>query len=605
MRTLAFVVVALAACDLGHHTVPDGGNTTSLDSTSCSGACHGEGGDSAPPRDTAGRSDTTAVGVGAHRQHLSASSWHKSFECATCHKVPEQIGDTGHIINSDGSRDQLPAEVIFTGMGAGASWDHDTQSCTNSYCHGDTLHSVDPNTGAITPGAGGSITQPVWTTVDGTQSQCGTCHGNPPPAPHPQNPDCGLCHQTMNPGAPTIIAYPELHIDGIVQVASTQPCDSCHGSNGNPAPPKDAHGNISTLSPGVGAHAQHMTSNSAWHAPIACNECHLVPGSSTDLTHIDQIDEVFMDPTVPIPGGQSTGGKLGIPGAVWNQASLSCSNTYCHGGGKSPLTGGAAITPQWTKVDGTQSKCQSCHGMPPPTPHPQDPDCGKCHPTMTAGDNTSITYPSKHIDGNVDVIDDQPCNFCHGDATANPIAGDSPINAPPLDTTGGSSTDLRGIGAHQSHLKPSAWRAPVTCDQCHAVPTSVLSIGHVDHPLPATIKFGSVAGSKATWNGSTCTNVYCHGATLVDGSTGAGGTSTVPTWTVVTGAQSQCGSCHGLPPPAPHPQDADCGKCHNTMTPGGGLVITDPARHIDGNLDVSTDQPCNSCHGSAGTPTSN
>ena len=75
----------------------------------------------------------------------------------------------------------------------------------------------------------------------------------------------------------------------------------------------------------------------------------------------------------------------------------------------------------------------------------------------------------------------------------------------------------------------------------------MLSIGHIDHPLPAYVIFGNLAGSTATWNGSTCSNVYCHGATLANG----GGTATKPLWTVVNGSQSQCGSCHGLPAPPP------------------------------------------------------
>ena len=28
-----------------------------------------------------------------------------------------------------------------------------------------------------------------------------------------------------------------------------------------------------------------------------------------------------------------------------------------------------------------------------------------------------------------------------------------------------------GVGAHQSHLKPSSWHRTVTCDDCHNVPT--------------------------------------------------------------------------------------------------------------------------------------
>lgn len=597
--TATLVSVGGIGCDLGHLDPPTNDPAAGGPSSGCSGACHGEGDLLAPPRDTAGRTDLKSIGIGAHTQHLGGSDWHKRFACETCHIVPQQVGELGHMFTQGASglvKDQLPAEVVFSGLGVNATWDHDTATCTNSYCHGDTLHQIDPATNQTIKGAGGLLTQPMWTQVDGAQSKCGSCHGNPPPKPHPQNEDCGLCHQSMNPGdyAAGKISYPELHINGLVEVTSTQPCDTCHGSGGNSAPPRDAHNNTATSAPGVGAHAQHMKASSTWHAPIACNECHLVPGSSTDQLHVDQLDEVFLDPTLMVAGsptGVGTGGKLQIPGATWDPATLTCAGSYCHGGNKSPLRDGLAMTPKWTKVDGTQVQCQSCHGMPPKAPHPVDSDCGKCHPTMTAGNNTTITYPAKHIDGNVDVLNDRPCDACHGSGG---------IAAPPLDTTGGMSTDLRSVGAHRSHLNASTWRAEITCDQCHKVPTSMQSIGHIDSPPPAELTFGNLAGLTAAWNGTTCSNVYCHGATLKSGTGSAGGTATRPVWTVVNGAQSQCASCHGTPPPPPHPVDSDCGKCHQTMTAGGGLVITDPAKHIDGNLDVNSNQACNTCHGGAG-----
>lgn len=580
-----YVLLVVAACDLGNHEVPDAGNpSTSGPSTGCSGSCHGQGDSIAPPSDTSGRTDLASIGVGAHQAHLASSDWHKRFTCNTCHRVPEQVGELGHILvagaNGVPVSDPLPAELEVSGMGTGVTWDRATATCTNSYCHGDTLHQVDPMTNTVVMGAGGTNTQPVWTNLDGTQKACGSCHGTPPPSPHPQTSDCGLCHQSMNPGDFALgkISYPELHINGRVDVTSTQACDSCHGSNGQSSPPRDAHGNTATTSPGVGAHAQHMTSSSTWHAPIACNECHAVPGSTTDQTHLDSLNEVFLTPAA------GTGGQLQIAGASYDAGARTCTNTFCHGGGASPLKGGNATTPQWTRVDGTQSQCQSCHGNPPPAPHPQNANCGSCHPTMTAGSNTTITYPAKHIDGSVDVINDQPCDTCHGSGG---------IAAPPKDTTNGTTTNLRTVGAHRSHLGASGWHAEITCDQCHRVPTSVTSIGHTDSALPAELTFGPLAGSPV-WNGSTCSNAYCHGATL-----NAGGTTTRPVWTVVDGSQSQCASCHGTPPPPPHPTNPDCGTCHDTMTPGGGLVITDPSRHIDGNLDVTNDQACNSCHGSA------
>ena len=604
---IALVAALIAGCNLGSHAVPDGGNPTSLGpSDGCSGACHGAGASIAPPRDTQGHSNLSAIGVGAHAAHLQSSDWHKRFACEACHKVPAEVGDPGHILvaNAQGQmvRDPLPAEVEFTGLGSGASWDHDAATCTNSYCHGDTLHQVDA-TGQTVAGAGGTITKPIWTTVDGSQSACGSCHGNPPPAPHPQNTDCGLCHQSMNPGdfAAGKISYPELHIDGKVEVVSTAACDSCHGGGGQYAPPKDAHGNTATTAPGVGTHAAHMTSNSTWHAAIQCNECHLVPGSTTDQTHLDGINEVFLDGATP------TGGTLQIPGAKYDASTRTCTNTFCHGGGNSLLSGGTKTSPIFTAAGLITNMgnvdCQACHGMPPTTlptggAHPADSNCGKCHPTMTPGNNTTITYPALHINGTVETINDQTCNFCHGDPNATPIAGDAAINAPPLDTTGGMLTTLRSVGAHQAHMGISTWRAPIACGECHLVPAAVLAKGHIDSPTPAEVIFGNKAGTTATWNGSTCSNVYCHGATLVDGTGPAGGNATKPVWTVVNGSQSQCGSCHGLPPPPPHTVDTDCGKCHPTMTAGQPGVITDPSRHIDGNLDVLGDAACNSCHGS-------
>ena len=603
---------ALFGCDLGTHAMQDGQPHVGP-STACSGACHGEGTGTAPPVDTFGNTDVSIVGVGAHTQHLQQSTWHKQLNCQTCHVVPNAVGDPGHIFDlaADGTTRipiPWPARMVFHELGVGTNWDHASATCTNSYCHGDNQKQVDETVSPPVPsnvGWGGTITQPVWTTVDGTQSKCGACHGTPPPAPHPQSTQCNSCHPTMNPGdfEAGKISYPEQHIDGQVQVVSSLACDGCHGGSGLSSPPKGAHGQTATTDPAVGAHAQHMTTTSTWHATINCNECHVVYGAITDQGHMDGIDEVYLDPTVIPPGHPSgTGGTMQIAGASWNATAYTCSNTYCHGGGNSPLSGGAINTPLWTKVDGTQSTCGSCHGMPPTNmpnnlgPHPVDTDCGKCHPSMTPGNNTTITYPALHINGTVDVSNDAPCNKCHGNASATPAT----------DTTGGSSTGLRTVGAHQQHMNPNpAWHKQMHCNDCHVVPTSLLSIGHVDHPPPAIIKFSTLAGSTPAWNGTTCTDVYCHGATLSDGGAPAGGTATQPVWTTVNGAQSSCGSCHGLPPPSPHPVGNDCGQCHNTMVMGSPGVWADPTRHIDGNLDVNTNQPCNFCHGSAGTPTSN
>ncbi|MBK9037286.1 MAG: CxxxxCH/CxxCH domain-containing protein [Myxococcales bacterium] len=547
----AVAIASLAACDLGTFDGGDAG-PPSAQATSCAAGCHGSGGLAAPPKDTTGQLETTARGVGAHRVHLGSSTWHKGLECSACHTVPTEIGAVGHLDTP------LPAELTFTGLGENSAWNDADGTCT-SYCHGAGL-------------TGGASTQPIWTKVDGSQSLCGSCHGAPPPPPHPTNPDCGTCHASMNPGDPTTIAYPELHINGRVEVNEATACDSCHGTagSGNAAPPKDTTGGTATTLRSVGAHQAHLAGGASWHAPIACAQCHRVPTATADLGHRD----------TPLPAELTFGPLAGV-GAAWT--GTTCTNTYCHGGAL-PLTGGQRTSPIWTQVDGTQATCTSCHGMAPPPPHPSSTDCGTCHPTMAPGAGTTIAYPAQHIDGTVQVIGGQACDACHGSA------GNA---APPRDTRDNTATTARGVGAHRRHVDPSTWRKQIECSACHLVPGGVSSVGHTDTPLPAELTFATIAGN-AVWNGTRCNNTYCHGSTL------SGGTSTNPVWTQVDGAQGQCGSCHGTPPPPPHPSNMDCGSCHDTMVPGAGLVIAVPERHIDGNLDVTGGQACDSCHGSGG-----
>ena len=148
-RVLALCIALAAGCDLGHVVAGGDDVAPAGPSSGCSGACHGEGDLIAPPRDTAGRTDLQSIGIGAHTQHLGASDWHKRFTCETCHVVPQQVGDAGHIFVQTAAgtvQDPLPAEVVFSGLGAGATWDHATATCTSSYCHGDTLHQTDPAT---------------------------------------------------------------------------------------------------------------------------------------------------------------------------------------------------------------------------------------------------------------------------------------------------------------------------------------------------------------------------------------------------------------------------------------------------------------------------
>lgn len=496
----------------------------------CSG-CHGSEANSAPPVDTKGNSNTDLVTVGAHQSHLGPSDWHLEIPCNACHVVPSAVEDEGHI-------DVQPAEVHWgTLAGADAatpSFDHDAATCAGVYCHGATLI------------AGGTNDEPTWTTVNGTQAACGSCHGLPPDPPHPTASlgTCGTCHgETVD--SDLNFFDPDLHINGQVDVQTS--CNSCHGSQANNAPPLDTKGNSSTALTSVGAHQSHL-GNSTWHKQFECNDCHVMPMA---MIHADGDPRVtFGDDAVH--GGDTT--------PVWNDTT--CAGVYCHGSlldSPGPLT-----QPVWTTVDSSQAACGTCHTIPPGGSHPASTACGNCHAAVY-DDNVWID-PASHINGQVDV--QLSCNSCHG-STEN--------NAPPVDTSGNSSTALTSVGAHQSHLRTSTWHKEFECDDCHVVPSAMT---HSDGDPLLTWGDDAVHGGDTSpvWNGTTCSAIYCHGSTLA----GVGSNPT-PTWTNV--GEVACSTCHGFPPVfAGHPDSTSCSNCHES-------VFAEPDLHINGVVDITGPPP--------------
>jgi predicted CxxxxCH...CXXCH cytochrome family protein len=182
------------------------------------------------------------------------------------------------------------------------------------------------------------------------------------------------------------------------------------------------------------------------------------------------------------------------------------------------------------------------------------------------------------------------CGDCHGS---------SQNAAPPEDTQGNTATSEPGVGAHQSHLRDGKISAAVECSECHLVPASLLAVGHMD-ALPAELIWGPLATAEnttPTYDGSSCSETYCHGATLPPG-----GTNTSPIWTQVDGTQAACGTCHGNPPPRPtHPKLTNCHHCHpNTVTPAEEVDVAG-GFHMDGKRDAAG-TACDVCHGADGNP---
>ena len=509
------------------------------DGETCS-KCHGNADNAAPPQAVVEGKTTLDVEVGAHQLHLRGGFARRVVRCDECHVVPTRPEDEGHIDLATPEHPSTPADVTFGGLatlGVTPSWNREQATCANTYCHGTTLQ-------------GGARTVPTWTFAEPpdflttlSATTCGGCHGAPPPPPHPARAECELCHPTTVSAGFEVVPG-GTHLDGKRDV--TTGCGSCHGSPQNPAPPADLHGNRDPSARGVGAHQAHLT-DSAIRKAVGCPECHLVPATLEAPGHVDSPSpaELTFGPLASADGGLAP-----------TFDGTGCSN-YCHG---ATLSGGSATAPVWTRVDGTQKQCGSCHGAPPPLPHPPSTACAACHPLTIFPDGGIDVDGGHHLDGVLDVA--TGCSSCHG-SVENP--------APPRDLSGRTGTTARGVGAHQAHLTDSAVRKAVGCTECHLVPTALGSPGHVDTAAPAELTFGPLAtadgGLTPRFDGVGCTN-YCHGATL------SGGSATTPEWTRVDGTQKQCGSCHGAPPPLPHPPSTACAGCHPlTVFPDGGIDV--------------------------------
>jgi predicted CxxxxCH...CXXCH cytochrome family protein len=184
------------------------------------------------------------------------------------------------------------------------------------------------------------------------------------------------------------------------------------------------------------------------------------------------------------------------------------------------------------------------------------------------------------------------CQRCHG----GQVESGTTNAAPPRSPGGATDRSAPGVGAHQIHLRGSAVRGPIGCDECHLVPRSDVTAGHPDGRVD--VVFGTLASTSTApaWNAGslTCSATYCHGATLA-----AGGALTIPTWTATDGAASACSACHGFPPATvagrPHPPSSACHQCHPDTVQADGTIDLAGGHHVNGLAEFASG--CDGCHG--------
>lgn len=455
-----------------------------LDVTLACDSCHGSNGNPAPPKDTQGNQNTSARGVGAHRSHLTPSTWHAEVTCDDCHTVPTRFDDPGHM-------GVLPAEVHFgataQSRGAQPTWNGTTCS---AYCHGQTLD-----------GGAGSNTTPTWTTVNGTQAACGTCHALPPGGPHPQNPQCSTCHGAVI-GPDGGFVDGSLHINGQVEAQVT--CGSCHA-----LPPQTGthllhtgtlgsklYGNLSTAA----------TTGSTSGYAFGCGQCH--PMDAARHLSGGRADIELYSPLAPpnslkaraplaayTPGTTVFTDDAGLP---YTQGTCT---TYCHSGPSvvTPNTvprpgidfsfAGFPVSYPAYAVDvsrqlqqvvwgSTGLGCGGCHGFPVRTSEPANHGAGQTHSFLN-GAGLESGHGFNHNDTPLN------CRTCHRDTVTAPNstsrnAGVSMYGPVPI----------TGFAAHVNGLPDVAF------DTVNAVS----SAGRTQ----------SLAGATYSQTNHSCSNVSCH-----------------------------------------------------------------------------------------------
>lgn len=220
-------------------------------------------------------------------------------------------------------------------------------------------------------------------------SECSTCH-QANYAGDTVSPSCNTCH--VNSGGP-------------------EACNTCHGDFANPvkiAPARALNGSTDPSYAGVGAHSTHLY-NVAVANNVSCGECHVVPQTVNAAGHIDgtaHAEIVF-----------GNFAKTQSSNPAYSTADNKCSNTYCHGNFKfskassqypfvytEDFIQGNNYSPQWNKVDGSEAKCGTCHGLPPKGHQESDlRSCGTCHQGIVDATG-KIIDKSKHMNGQINVF---------------------------------------------------------------------------------------------------------------------------------------------------------------------------------------------------------
>jgi predicted CxxxxCH...CXXCH cytochrome family protein len=244
---------------------------------------------------------------------LVGDNWVRKYPCYYCHNdtvdTQSEIKDFSKHVN--GVKDVAIAPEWNIPGYPDPSYDPQTKTCKNIYCHSD---------GTVVSGSlGPEVRDFAWDS--GEHTKCNTCHG------HPRG-SCPDCHSDGRTGWPPGEEWKE----AVPMYQNTGPGTARANS-----------------------HPRHLQTG------FPCDECHyltIVNGTCTDC-HVDSIPPGSMGEVAHINAQYHVNKRKDVyfkQGGTYNPTDKTCTATACHNG----------ATPQWGDSVNGNVICLTCHGTTDP-----------------------------------------------------------------------------------------------------------------------------------------------------------------------------------------------------------------------------------------------
>ena len=431
------------------------------------------------------RSAAAATWNGAHRTHTDNAGY--GFACKQCHSWTATVSPAVHKDNTSATQ---RAQVVFDNQ-ATSGWDNTLRYALPFAYEYRSIYN-NPYTGVA------AVPTYAFAGVDNT-----TPDGRPQSSVRWTNGTCSTvwCHSNANP---LVAVQGALGVSNVYQSPTwllnslSANCTGCHGGD---ATSGRKIGDNTAPTNGSIAHLKHINGG------LGCYKCHNNTVKTTNGRQIDNLaghlnasKDVVFDPSTV--------------GGTWDNATKSCSATYCHGNGGGTL-------PRWDNL-ATVTGCSVCH--------------------QSNGAGNTFTYTGPHQTHTDNATYKTACEVCHSNyaSGAGPNAvhadGDNSVGLPR--TVQVAFTDCAANQAYNARLYYSSNMKSNPHTGLAVTPSYTENAAFVGGDNDAV-------NASISWSRGSCNNVWCH--SNANPLTATGGVRQnkyrTPQWSVA----QPCTYCHSGP----------------------------------------------------------